>query len=229
MCKGLCYNTFELTCILSICKCSTFYLHCRVHTSICFLLATMQCNFWYRALLQRSEGESVKHGGGNVDNSIIQDIHSCIEVVHSSMGQTKILQLSRNSLNTNLMQGHSDSSMSPCSLLEITKHKTKLNTSWMSFGGYLVERWVQGCAAHIGRHFQLLRFTYGPFFIWNWFRYRYRFCKMLNFRWIYLAYYLCIMHPTSLHGKKYWFVLKKRALQETNGLDVGCKFSSSLV
>ena len=36
------------------------------------------------------------------------------------------------------------------------------------------------------------------------------------------------MHPNS-HGKKYWFVFKKKALQETNGSDMGCKFSSSLV
>ena len=41
---------------------------------------------------------------------------------HSSMGQTKILQLSRNTLNTNLMQGHRDSSMSPCSLPEMTEN-----------------------------------------------------------------------------------------------------------
>ena len=35
------------------------------------------------------------------------------------------------------------------------------------------------------------------------------------------------LHPNS-HGKKYCLVLK-RALQETNGLDKGCKFASSLV
>ena len=32
------------------------------------------------------------------------------------MGQTKIPQLSRNTLNTNLMQGHRDSSVPPCFL-----------------------------------------------------------------------------------------------------------------
>ena len=35
------------------------------------------------------------------------------------------------------------------------------------------------------------------------------------------------MHP-NLHCKKHWLVLK-RALQETNVLDVGSKFASSLV
>ena len=39
------------------------------------------------------------------------------------------------------------------------------------------------------------------------------------------------MHPNLLHGKKYWFVLKKKkkAFQETKGLDIGRKFSSFLV
>ena len=36
-----------------------------------------------------------------------------------------------------------------------------------------------------------------------------------------------LMHPI-LHGKKVLIGLKS-ALQETNSLDVGCKFSSSLV
>ena len=36
-----------------------------------------------------------------------------------------------------------------------------------------------------------------------------------------------LMHP-NLHGIKYLFV-SKRALQETDGLDIGCKFVSSLV
>ena len=39
------------------------------------------------------------------------------------MGQTKVLQLSRNTLNTNLMHGHRDSSVSPCSLQEITEQR----------------------------------------------------------------------------------------------------------
>ena len=36
-----------------------------------------------------------------------------------------------------------------------------------------------------------------------------------------------LMHP-NLHCKKHWLVLK-RALQETNGFDIGSKFASSLV
>ena len=32
----------------------------------------------------------------------------------------------------------------------------------MSFGGYLVERWVQGCAAHIGRLFSLSGLPMAP-------------------------------------------------------------------
>ena len=42
---------------------------------------------------------------------------------HSSMRQTKIPQLSRNTLNTNLMHGHRDSSVSPCSLPKINEHR----------------------------------------------------------------------------------------------------------
>ena len=36
-----------------------------------------------------------------------------------------------------------------------------------------------------------------------------------------------LMHP-NLYCKKHWLVLK-RALQKTNGLDIGSKFASSLV
>ena len=37
--------------------------------------------------------------------------------------ELKSPQLSRNTLNTNLMHGHRDSSVSPCSLPEITEHR----------------------------------------------------------------------------------------------------------
>ena len=49
-------------------------------------------------------------------------------------------------------------------------------------GGYLVERWVRGCAAQIGCFFGLSGFAMAPFLFENWFRYRSRFCKMHNFR-----------------------------------------------
>ena len=49
-------------------------------------------------------------------------------------------------------------------------------------GGYLVERWVRGCAAQIGCFFGLSGFVMAPFLFKNWFRYRSRFCKMHNFR-----------------------------------------------
>ena len=48
-------------------------------------------------------------------------------------------------------------------------------------GGYLVERWVRGCAAQIGCFFGLSGFAMAPFLFENWFRYRSRFCKMHNF------------------------------------------------
>ena len=49
-------------------------------------------------------------------------------------------------------------------------------------GGYLVERWVRGCAAQIGCFFGLSGFPVAPFLFENWFRYRSHFCKMRNFR-----------------------------------------------
>ena len=45
-------------------------------------------------------------------------------------------------------------------------------------GGYLVERWVRGCAAQIGCFFGLSGFAMAPFLFENWFWYRSRFCKM---------------------------------------------------
>ena len=98
-------------------------------------------------------------------------------------------------------------------------------------GGYLVERWVRGCAAQIGCFFGLSGFAMAPFLFENWFLYRSHFCKMHNFRWICPLVYQQVvkkyLHP-NLHCKKHWLVLK-RALKETNGFDKGSKFASSLV
>ena len=59
------------------------------------------------------------------------------------------------------------------------------NFKWaLSPEGYLVERWVRGCAAQIGCFFGLSGLAMAPFLFENWFRYRSRFCKMHNFRWI---------------------------------------------
>ena len=98
--------------------------------------------------------------------------------------------------------------------------------------GYLVERWVRGCAAQIGCFFGLWGFPMTPFLFENWFRYRSHFCKMHNFRWIFpfslpIGCQKVLMHP-NLYGKKYWLVLK-RVLQEANDFVIGCKFASSLV
>ena len=41
---------------------------------------------------------------------------------HKGIVQIQVLLLSRNTLNTNLMLGHRDSSVSPYSLPEITEH-----------------------------------------------------------------------------------------------------------
>ena len=49
-------------------------------------------------------------------------------------------------------------------------------------GGYLVERWVRGCAAQIGCFFGLSGLPMAPFLFENWFRYRSHFCKMQNFQ-----------------------------------------------
>ena len=48
--------------------------------------------------------------------------------------------------------------------------------------GYLVERWVRGCAAQIGCFFGLSGFPMAPFLFEYWFRYRLHFCKMHTFR-----------------------------------------------
>ena len=98
--------------------------------------------------------------------------------------------------------------------------------------GYLVERWVRGCAAQIGCFFGLsdLQINGLFFFIWKLVQIWSRFAKCLIFD----IFFLCqkvLMHP-NLHGKMYWlffFFLKaqKRPLQEKkNGLDIGCKFAS---
>ena len=57
-------------------------------------------------------------------------------------------------------------------------------------GGYLVERWVRGCAAQIRCFFGLSGLPMAPFLFENWFRYRSRFCKMHNFLWIFPLVYL---------------------------------------
>ena len=57
-------------------------------------------------------------------------------------------------------------------------------------GGYLVERWVRGCATQIGCFFGLSGFAMAPFLFENWFWYTSRFCKMHNFRWIFPLVYL---------------------------------------
>ena len=48
-------------------------------------------------------------------------------------------------------------------------------------GGYLVERWVWGCATQIGCFFGISGLPMAPFLFENWFRYRSRFCKMHDF------------------------------------------------
>ena len=47
--------------------------------------------------------------------------------------------------------------------------------------GYLVERRVRGCASWIGRLFSLSGLPMAPFLFENWFRYRSRFCKKLQY------------------------------------------------
>ena len=49
-------------------------------------------------------------------------------------------------------------------------------------GGYLVERWIRGCAAQIGCFFGLSGLPMAPFLFDNWFRYRSHFCKIHNFQ-----------------------------------------------
>ena len=53
-------------------------------------------------------------------------------------------------------------------------------------GGYLVERWVRGCASQIGCFFSLSGLPMAPFLFENWFRYRSLFCKMHIFNEFFL-------------------------------------------
>ena len=66
-----------------------------------------------------------------------------------------------------------------------------------------------------------------PFLFENWFRYRLRFCKMLNFRFIF-SFGLpigCQKVSRSIRIPVSTGCFLKRALEETNGLDIGCKLS----
>ena len=61
-------------------------------------------------------------------------------------------------------------------------------------GGYLVERWVRGCAAQIGCFFGLSGLPMAPFLFENWFTLSLPIgCQKV------------LMHA-NLHGKKYWLV-----------------------
>ena len=73
-------------------------------------------------------------------------------------------------------------------------------------GGYLVERWVRGCAAQIGCFFGLSGLPMAPFLFENWFRYRSRFWKKHNFLMNFsfdlpIGCQKVLMCP-NLHGKK---------------------------
>ena len=52
-------------------------------------------------------------------------------------------------------------------------------------GGYLVERWVRGCAARIGYFFGRSGLPMAPFSFENWFWYRSHLWKMHNFQWFF--------------------------------------------
>ena len=59
--------------------------------------------------------------------------------------------------------------------------------------GYLVERWVRGCAAQIGCFSASQVYQWPLFLFETWFRYRSRLCKMHNFQWIFPLVYLLVV------------------------------------
>ena len=73
-------------------------------------------------------------------------------------------------------------------------------------GGYLVERWVRGCAAQIGCFFGLSGFAMAPFLFENWFRYTHVgrvFAKCMNLPFgLSIGCQKVLMHP-NLHCKKH--------------------------
>ena len=99
-------------------------------------------------------------------------------------------------------------------------------------GGRLVERWVRGCVVQIGCFFGLSGLPMAPFLFESWFRYRSRFSKIYNFWWSFPLVYLQVVKkylrmPIYMVKSTDWF--KKRAFQETNGLDIRQKLAFSLV
>ena len=95
-----------------------------------------------------------------------------------------------------------------------------------------MERWVQECAAQMGRIFGLSDLQMVPFYLKIGLDIGRVFAKCLIFDefFLWLTYrlskkYLC----TPIHMVKSTDLFKKKAVQETNDSDIGCKFSSSLV
>ena len=106
------------------------------------------------------------------------------------------------------------------------------NYSLGTRGGYLVERWVRGCAAQIAAFSGSQVLQWPLFYLKIGFYIGRIFAKciisdefVLWFIYRLSKKYLCI--PIYI-VKKYRLVLK-RALKETNGFDIGSKFASSLV
>ena len=94
-----------------------------------------------------------------------------------------------------------------------------------------MERWVWGCAAQIRCFFDLSGLAMAPFLFENWFRYRSRFAKCIIFDEfvLWFTYRLSKSTYASQFTLEKYLSDLKRALQETNGLDIGSKFASSLV
>ena len=83
-------------------------------------------------------------------------------------------------------------------------------------GGYLVERWVRGCAAQIGCFFDLSGLAMAPFYLKIGLNIGRVFAKCVIFNefvfWFTYRLSKVPVHP-NLHCKKYWLV-KKRAFKK---------------
>ena len=93
-------------------------------------------------------------------------------------------------------------------------------------GGYSVERWVRGCAAQIVGLFGFSVLQMAPFYLKIGLDKGRVFAKCLIFDEFFFTYMSCLKVCIPIYMAKSNDL--KSAFQETNGLDIGCKFEYSV-
>ena len=158
-------------------------------THLCFHACIIYVSKYFGSLSKVRLLETIVKRGrlylpGNVDNIIDTlklIVKGWLDLLHRSGNPTSCFVTGN--LYTGNYATHDNSGM--CHLMSRRHLPEWKAENEQAPGGYLlVERWVRGCAAQIGCFFGLSGFAMAPFLFENWFRYRSRFCKMHNFRWI---------------------------------------------